>query len=258
MNKLIIAITLVVALAIGWFILNPGDTFDHVVLVDSEITELEQELNELNIKIEAGTLSESDASAAKVQIVTRLNAINEAAAQSEKARLTPAQRIQLTEGLNRLKTILITYQGTLAIVEQTANETAVQVELSKRGSSYRSSKPLNLIVADTIVDVEETVVDSVQDYEADPTLDSQIDLIVAETESEIAAEEAASLEETESAPIVDERAAETVETGTSLDSDEMSSDLEEDEDLGTIDAVIESDVDTVEVSAEAELGTTTN
>ena len=188
MNKIITGVIILAAIAIGWFILNPGDTFDYVVTVDSEITDLENELAALDAQVTAGTLTEEQATAAKVSIVTRLNAINTAASNSERAQLTPAQRVQLSEGLDRLKNILITYQATLNVVEDKAVETTVQAELNRKGGSYKKSQHLSLIVANVIEEVEVTVVDSVQDYEADAELDAQIDIVVEETEEEVEAE----------------------------------------------------------------------
>ena len=180
MNKLITLIIIVAAIAIAWFILNPGDTFDYVVTVDNEITQLENELAELDAQVAAGTLTESEATEAKVRIITRLDAINTAATNSEKAQLTPEQRAQLVAGLDRLKVILVTYQDTLTTIEATADDTAVQARV-RRGSSVNNSRHLNLIVADVINDVEETVQDSVQDYEPNLELDAEIDTVVEET-----------------------------------------------------------------------------
>lgn len=179
MNKLITLI-IVAAIAIAWFIFNPGDTFDYVVTVDNEITQLENELAELDAQVAAGTLTESEATEAKVRIITRLGAINTAANNSEKAQLTPEQRAQLVAGLDRLKVILVTYQDTLTTIEATADDTAVQARV-RRGSSVNNSRHLNLIVADVINDVEETVQDSVQDYEPNLELDAEIDTVVEET-----------------------------------------------------------------------------
>jgi hypothetical protein len=236
MNKLFLALAIVAAIAIAWFILNPGDTFDYVVTVDSEISQLEDELATLDAQVAAGTLTEAQATDAKVKIVTRLNNINAAASDSEKAQLTPAQRAQLVEGLERLKVILITYRDTLATVEASADETAVTAELNRRGGSYNRSKSLSLVVADTIADVEETVQDSVQDYETNVELDAQIDVIVEDTEAE---------EET----VTDE----TVEDETPMDEEEMDDEATTSEETTEDEPVLET-----EVSTEAELDTTTN
>jgi hypothetical protein len=236
MNKLFLALAIVAAIAIAWFILNPGDTFDYVVTVDSEISQLEDELATLDAQVAAGTLTEAQATDAKVKIVTRLNNINAAASDSEKAQLTPAQRAQLVEGLERLKVILITYRDTLATVEASADETTVTAELNRRGGSYNRSKSLSLVVADTIADVEETVQDSVQDYETNVELDAQIDVIVEDTEAE---------EET--------AADETVEDETQMDEEEMGDEATTSEETIEDEPMLEA-----EVSTEAELDTTTN
>jgi hypothetical protein len=236
MNKLFVILAIVAAIAITWFILNPGDTFDYVVTVDSEISQLEDELATLDAQVAAGTLTEAQATDAKVRIVTRLNNINAAASASERAQLTPAQRVQLVEGLERLKVILITYQRTLSTVEASANEATVTAELNRRGGSYNRSKPLNLVAADTIASVEETVQDSVQDYETNVELDAQIDVIVEDTEAE---------EET--------AADETVEDETQIDEEEMGDEATTSEETTEDEPMLEA-----EVSAEAELDTTTN
>lgn len=194
MKKIIIALLVVAVIVAGWFLFTTSDTIDYVAAVDTEITELENELAALDAEVTAGTLSEADATAAKVRIVTRLNSINTAATESERAQLTPAQRVQLVEGLERLKNILITYQATLTVVENTAVETEVQAELTRNGGSYNRSKHLSLVVADTIDDVEETVQDSVQDYEPDLMLDEVISEVVEDTEAEVIAEAEADAE----------------------------------------------------------------
>jgi hypothetical protein len=236
MNKIFLALAIVAAIAIAWFILNPGDTFDYVVTVDSEISQLEDELATLDAQVAAGTLTQEQATDAKVKIVTRLNNINVAASDSEKAQLTPSQRAQLVEGLERLKVILITYRDTLATVEASADETTVTAELNRRGGSYNRSKSLSLVVADTIADVEETVQDSVQDYETNVELDAQIDVIVEDTEAE---------EET--------AADETVEDETQMDEEEMGDEATTSEETIEDEPMLEA-----VVSTEAELDTTTN
>ena len=241
MNKIIAAVVVVlVVLVAGWYLFTTPSVTDYTNTVDTEISELETELAALDAQVTAGTLSESDATAAKVQIVTRLNAINTAASASERATLTPAQRIQLVEGLERLKVILVTYRDTLTSIEVSADETAVTAELNRRGGSYNRSKSLNLVVADAIADVEETVQDSVQDYEANAELDAQIDDVVAEAEADVAMEEEGMSDEEP----VDETKVEA--------EDNMSEEPMDDTDMG------EEPMLDAEVSAEAELGTTTN
>ncbi len=253
MNKIIIALLVVAAIAAGWFLLTASNTYNYVADVDAEITELENELVTLDAQVSAGTLSEADATAAKVRIVTRLNAINEASTQSEKAELTPSQRTQLAEGLDRLKNILVTYQNTLAIVEANANDTVVAAEVLRRGGSYRPNRTLNETVADVISDVEETVVDSVPEYEADPELDAQVDFAAdttAEANLDVDAETG-----TDEGEMTDEEATTTDET-TESEMDDMDSDMGDS--MDTFDAAIDLGAN-AEVSSEAELeATTTN
>jgi hypothetical protein len=240
MNKIITAIVILAAIAIGWFILNPGDTFDYVVTVDSEVTELENELASIEAAVTAGTLTQEQATDAKVRIITRLDAINSAATNSEKATLTPAQRTQLMDGLDRLKMILITYQGTLATVEASADETQVAAKV-RRGGSYQPNRPLQLIVADVIEDVEVTVQDSVQDYEANAEIDAQIDEIVDEAVAEEATEEEMDLEESNEGDLSE------------TDTDPETNDADSDDDgLSDTEEGSSSD-DTTDVSAEAEI-----
>ena len=212
MNRIIIALLVVAAVVAGWFVLTASSELDYVATVDTEITELESELIALNAEVLAGSLTEESATAAKVRIVTRLNAINEAATASENAALTPAERAQLVAGLERLKNILIAHQGTLNNVESSANETNVQAELARDGGSYKRSKHLNLVVADTIQDLEATVADSVQDYEANIELDTQIDTVVEQTEAQVAADQAAEVPVEATTPEATSTAEEPAET----------------------------------------------
>ena len=186
MNKIIIVVVALIAIAIGWFILNPGDTLDYVVNIDQEVTELENELAELDAQVDAGTLTSEQATAAKVKIITRLDTINEAATKSEDLQLTIEQRTQLANGLLRLKDALVTYKATLEAIENTAVEADVKAQLSIGHSG--SGRHLSLIVADTIEDVQETVQDSVIDYETDAEVDAEIESIVAEVEEDEAME----------------------------------------------------------------------
>lgn len=195
MNKIIIGIVAIIAIGIAWFILNPGDTLDYVVTIDKEVTQLEEELASLDAQVAAGTLSPEQATQAKVRIITRLDAINEAATQSESMQLTVEQRTQLANGLLRLKDALVTYQATLEAIENTSVEADVKAKLSSGHSG--SGRNLSLIVADTIEDLEETVSDSVMDYEADAAVDAEIDAIVEETEGEMDSQEESTTAEDE-------------------------------------------------------------
>jgi len=257
MNKFIIGGILLAAIVIGWFIISTPSVTDYVAAVDTEITELETDLAEISAQVLAGTLTEEAATKAKVRIVNRLDAITSASASSEAAQLTPAQRIQLAAGLERLKNILITYQGTLNNVEATANETNVSAELARRGGgSYNRSKHLNLVVADAIADVEATVADSIQDFEPNAELDGQIDVVVDETQAQVAAE--AMIEAEAQAAIDADQAEGTTEevtteetTATTPDEEEPSEETPTDEE--STDPVIE-----LEAVAETETTPTSN
>jgi hypothetical protein len=224
MNKIIIAVVALIAIAIGWFILNPGDTFDYVINIDQEVTQLENELAALDAQVSAGTLTTEQATAAKVRIITRLDAINAAATASEQAKLTPEQRTQLANGLLRLKDALVTYKATLEAVENGADEVSVKAQL--KSGSNGGSRHLVLILADTISDVEETVQDSVQDYEADVELDAEVDAVVEETEEEEAMEE--EMNETEEEEAMEEEMNETEEEEDSSTSTDNNSADDED------------------------------
>ena len=194
MNKIIIGVVVLVAVAIGWFILNPGDTLDYVVTIDQEVAVLEVEFAELNAQIAAGTLTPEQATAAKIRIITTLDAINASASASESIQLTPAQREQLANGLIRLKDALISYHATLNAVDDLAVTADVNTQLQK--GNGRSSQHLSLIMADTIDSYEQTVTDSVQDYEPDLQQDGQIDAVVEEVEAaELMKEEMRTVEE---------------------------------------------------------------
>ena len=243
MNKIIIGVVALIAIGIGWFILNPGDTFDYVVNIDQEVTQLENELATLDAQVAAGTLTPAQATEAKVRIITRLDSINTSASESEKKQLTPEQRTQLANGLLRLKDALVRYQATLSVIEDTAVEADVKAQL-KSGHSG-GSRHLNLIVADTIDDVEETVQDSVQDYEADVELDAQVDAVVEEIEAEEALEaevEESADAEADGATEEDTATAdeEAEEDNTSTTSDEAAED----------ESMLDADV---EVSSEADI-----
>jgi len=233
MSKIIIAVVALIAIGIGWFILNPDDTFDYVVSIDQAVTELETELAELDAQVAAGTLTSEQATEAKIKIITRLDSINEAATKSEVMQLTVEQRTQLANGLLRLKDALVRYQATLDVIEDIAVEADVKARLSAGHSG--GSRHLSLIVADTIEDVEETVTDSVQGYEADASVDAQIEAIVEDTETEEAMEDE--------------------EMGDEAMADEESMDESEDEMMDDEESMLDEDMsdDDMEVSSEAEI-----
>ena len=233
MNKIIIGGAILAVLAIGWFILSPGESFDYVTNINQEVTQLENELAQLDAQVTAGTLTAEQATKAKVRIITRLDTISESAKASEKTKLTPTQREQLANGLLRLKDALVSYQATLAAVDQAAIDTEVTRQLNT--SNGRSSRHLTLIVADTIEAVEDTVIDSVRDYEADTELDAEVEAVIEEVESkvtvEVSEEETGVTEEeqTETAP----EAQETDSSSSAATEEVISAELEIATETGT-------------------------
>lgn len=253
MNKIILGIAVLAALVVGWFILNPGDTFDYVVTMNDEVAELEAELIALDTAVEAGTLTPEQATEAKVRIITRLAAIDSAATASEDTQLTSTQREQLSAGLDRLKNILITYQNTLAVVEETAIESEVGVAIAAdpklRGmvGSGRTifTSNITLITSSVIDSVEETVADSVQDYEPNETLDEQVEEIVDIIEAEVEAS-ASTTEETmendETEVIIIDEGGMVMPTTEDSDTDEMGADEAEATNI-SVEATLDEDVE---------------
>lgn len=176
--KVLSGLTILAAIAVGWFILNPGQTFDYVVTVADEVTQLETELAELDAAVDAGTLTVAQATEAKVRIISRLDTINDSVVSAESGKLTAAQRVQLNDGLNRLKNILITYQATLTTVDETALTTEVKARL--RSGHTGSSRKLSLAVADTIDAVEDTAEEAIEDFTPNKNLDALLDTVIAE------------------------------------------------------------------------------
>jgi hypothetical protein len=143
------------------------------------VTELEQELIQLEAAIAAGTLTEEEATEAKVRIVTRLEVINTSIDSSSKGQLTDEQRLQLASGLLRLKDMLVAYQDTLTTIDAQADDTEVSSRLRTRSINNTGSKRLTEQVADTIEAVEETAEEVIEDYIPDAELDAQIEEIVS-------------------------------------------------------------------------------
>lgn len=180
MNKLFIGIIAIAVVGLGWFLFSNNDTFDYVVTIDNEVTQLETELAELDTAVEAGILTSAQATEAKVKIITRLDTINTTVAASTGAKLTPAQQQQLNDGLNRLKTILINYQATLTAVDEKAVDADVQAKFKQSG---KGSKSLNVVISETIEAVEINTEESVEDYVADEELDTQLEVIMDNEEN---------------------------------------------------------------------------
>ncbi|MCA9362971.1 hypothetical protein KC851_01500 [Candidatus Kaiserbacteria bacterium] len=181
-NIIYIGVLLAIIIVVGIFTLNNSNTAEYVVTVDNEITQLENELAELDLAVESGTLTEAQATEAKVKILARLDSINASISSSEKAKLTPAQQKQLSEGLDRLKNILVTYQATLSVIDDKAVETEVVAKTKTRKGG--SVKNISSEIVGTIDIVEDNIEEVVEDYVPDEQLDDQIEEIIAEEENE--------------------------------------------------------------------------
>lgn len=160
-NNLVLAIGVIVIVGIGFFLFW-GDAADYVVVIDEEVAALEAELADIEAAVAAGELTPEEAAAAQVRIMNRLAAINTAVETSERASLTPSQRTQLLNGLDRLKNILIVYQGTLLAVDEAVLELpeSERPQLNPRGSRGGGG---NRTIADAIAEVVEVVEDHTED-----------------------------------------------------------------------------------------------
>lgn len=176
MNKIIIGTGVVAIIAISSLFLFNNNTLEYVATVDDEITQLENELASLGVSVTLGTLSPNDATKAKAKIVTRIDAINAATSASQKAQLTDAQRVQLIDGLNRLKQVLIKYNATLIAVDE-AILTLPENQRPKlnRGNGGGSRNSLAIIATETIEIVEKQVEEITDDITDEEIMNSVID-----------------------------------------------------------------------------------
>ncbi|MCB9810094.1 hypothetical protein H6781_00660 [Candidatus Nomurabacteria bacterium] len=246
MNKIYLGVVLAVIVVVGIFTLNNINTVEYVATIDSEVTQLENELAELDLMVADGSITEEQATDAKIKILTRLNTINESVASSEKAKLTPAQQKQLSEGLDRLKTILINYRATLAVIDDKAVETNVDAKIKNRKGG--SNKTIIAEMAETIDTVRGTTEDAVEDYETDANLDEQIDEAVSEEES---GELTNDQEET---PNNDETVDESEETMDNSETDNSGDTVDEEE--TSMETPTMDDSTTIEIEAEGEVEVT--
>lgn len=158
MNKIIISIGVLVIAIFGWLAFQENTVY-YVATIDNEVTELEDELVKIDAEVQAGTLSPEAATVARVSIVTRLEKINTAVAESKSKELTPEQQKMLVDGLNRLKEILVKYKTTLTVVEDTAT-----IKTDITSSNGRRHTSITAVLNETIDTVEENVIDEVEDY----------------------------------------------------------------------------------------------
>lgn len=208
-NKIIVAVLLVAAMGISWFIFNPGQTFDYVVVVDREVAAIEAELAEIDAAVAAGTLTEEQANEAKASILLRLDTINKSVVSAESGKLTQTQKDQLAAGLQKLADTLVTYKDTLATVDEVAVDAEVKRKLNTNaGRSSNGDKNLGTVIVETIEAVEDIAEEAIDDYEP-IVIDEEI---IAEIE---ASEEATQDEATEETGTEGETVESTEETETS-------------------------------------------
>jgi hypothetical protein len=203
MNKLIIGLSVLIVVAFGWLAFQ-SSTVSYVATVDDEITQLEEELAQIEVDIEAGQLTPAEASIARVTIAARLDRINDAVTMSESSELSEKQKAVLVDGLNRLKSILIKYQDTLVQVENTATD---KKTLTSKNGKSRSS--LSVVLDETIEAVEENVIEVVDEYtpeESEMTEDevSEEEMTEETTQDETPGEE-------EQSPVAEEEMTEEAE-----------------------------------------------
>lgn len=148
----------------GWFLFSGFGVVTYTATVVDEVAALETELADIDAAVAGGLLTPEAAGEAKKRIVARIEAINTAVVESENAELTDAQRVQLMDGLERLKTILITYQATLLSVDTKVAELpeSEQEKLNPQGST--GSTNLGALIVEVIVAVEEHAEEVVEDY----------------------------------------------------------------------------------------------
>lgn len=184
--KQILFVVLGLAVLVGlWYVLQQGSTITYVATVNDEVAALETELAELEAAVADGTLTQEEAAAAQERIITRINVISAAVDDPGQGSLTDEQRTQLKGGLERLKSVLVTYQATLADVEVIAaggtlpDDTDVEndnrPQLNPQGKRGRGSN-MGVLIAETIVSVESLAEDMIEDYNAEDTIPDEVTL----------------------------------------------------------------------------------
>lgn len=176
MKYISILAVVAIALVIGWFIVTSDSSSDYVVMVNDDVSALEQELVAVEAQVQAGALSPPAANEARGRIINRINAIQASAAASGKVELTVGQRQQLSDGLDRLKNILLIYQATLVAVDTTA-------DADNRSIHSATGATLTEQLADTVDSFEDIVTQVDETYAPDPSVDAAIDVAVNEAEA---------------------------------------------------------------------------
>lgn len=161
----------------AFFFFSQADNFEVMVLDD--VSALEQELATVEAQIDAGTMNPDAAAAARVRIISKLEAINVQMEAAGNANLTNAQRTQLAEALTRLKTALLRYSDTLVSVDAIA---------SKSSSTSKSSKSLGSTFLDIVDSSEAAILAADVEIDSDTSIEASLDEMedtVSETIEEI-------------------------------------------------------------------------
>lgn len=187
MNKIVIGVLLLAALAGGWYLFHGATTVDYVASVSDEIDTLETELVALEVAADAGTLTPQKAAEAQAKVAARIEAINTALAQSDKeSGLTAAQRKQLLAALTKLKGLFIEYRSVLTVVDETAAELSETERRIYYPKSDGTRVGVTALIAEAIDSVETVAEEVVEDYEPEDTTPEEVtaeefDAIVEET-----------------------------------------------------------------------------
>lgn len=200
MNKLVIGgIAVVILLGVGWLLLQPS-TAGYIAAFDTEVAQLEWELQELEIMVTSGALTPEEAAVAQRRIVERLDAIATVTVDTEKVRLSASQRAQLNAGLDRLRSVLLTYQATIQVIDEqvmalpeadrptlgrgrtraavSANETVAAVEgfvAEVTGEPVGESTDLIVVPEETMADEEVVADEETPEISDEETVDSAVD-----------------------------------------------------------------------------------
>lgn len=178
MNRYLIFGILVIIIVIGgYFVMKDSNEVTYVADITSEIDALETDLMELENTLADGSLTPEEAIEVQAKIAARLDVINAKASTAGNASLTASQKLMLENGLERLKSILSTYQATLATVDETVENAppAVKAQLNVRGTTSITRK-----IATTIETLEEHADEVIDDFV--PEEDSLSDEILEESE----------------------------------------------------------------------------
>jgi outer membrane murein-binding lipoprotein Lpp len=234
MNKTIFAALLaVLVLGGGAYILATTPAEFEVVIAD-EVSELETQLASLDAQVTAGRLSPEAATVARADILAKLAGIEANASAAGRATLTTAQKQQINEGLDRLKRVLIRYQDTLTVVDNTARKA--------RGTVInRTDRSLQAVFLDTISETEAAAEEASVTVESDASVDAELDVIEEEA-PETMEEEIEEVESEESAdqPVDDAESATTTEPDTESSEEETT----DDEAVVDVDATTTVEADT--------------